>query len=75
MSFQDVTAKLIELSKDARPGLGHPALVTLLAKYLPDVDAAARRVPALSTLGKNDAIMADLAALLAPVAVEDDIFA
>jgi hypothetical protein len=73
--FQDVTAKLLELSKDERPGLGRPALVTLLAKYLPDVDTAARKVPALAALGKNDAIMADLVALLAPAAVEDDIFA
>ncbi len=75
-SFKAVTDKLIELSKDTRPGKGREALVCLLAKYLPDVDVMARKVPALAALGKNDQIMADALAMLAPDAeVEVDIFA
>lgn len=74
-SFKDVTDKLIELSKDVRPGKGREALVALLAKYLPEVEATARKVPTLSTLGKNTEIMAEVLALLAPDAeVEVDIF-
>ena len=72
-SFKEVTDKLIELSKDTRPGKGREALVALLAKYLPDTDASARKVPALAALGKNDELMAEVMVQLAPDA-EVDIF-
>lgn len=72
VSFKAVTDKLIELSKDTRPGKGREALVAMLAKYLPAVAADARRVPMLSALDKNAEIMADVTAQLAPDAVAED---
>lgn len=74
-SFDEVTKVLKQLGSDTREGLGKPALVALVNKYLP-ADATVRNVPALAALGKNAEIHAEAMALLNPVAaVEEDIFA
>lgn len=75
-SFEEVVAALTTLSKDARPGKGRDAIMALLAKHLPDMPAADRKVPKLAALKKNDELLAEVEALNAPdTLVEDDVFA
>ena len=74
-SFDEVTKLLKQLGSDTREGLGRPALVALVNKYLP-ADAELRNVPALAALGKNSEIYAEATALLNLVPKsEEDIFA
>ena len=80
VSFKDVTDEMMVLARDERPGRGRGAIVTLLAKFLPDVPAAERRVSGLVSVNKNLEVLSEIRALLAadtaPAAVvENDIFA
>jgi hypothetical protein len=70
VSFKQVVDKLIELSKDTRPGKGRDALTAFLAKH------KVAKVPALEAFGKHATLLAEVEALLAPdAAVEEDVFA
>lgn len=68
VSFKQVVDKLIELSKDTRPGKGREAIAAFVGKY------GVAKVPGLEALGKNAELLAEVEALLAPDA-EADIFA
>lgn len=67
VSFKQVVEKLMELSKDARPGKGREAIVGFLAKH------NVKTVPMLESLGKPADLLAEVEALMAPDA-EVDIF-
>ncbi len=71
VSFKQVVDKLIDLSKDTRPGKGRDAITAFVAKH------GVAKVPALEALNKNAALLAEVELLLAPDAVlaEDDVFA
>lgn len=71
VSFKQVVDKLIELSKDTRPGKGRDAITAFVGKH------GVAKVPALEALGKHAALLAEVELLLAPDAalVEDDVFA
>lgn len=69
VSFKQVVDKLVELSKDTRPGKGREAITAFVAKH------GVAKVPALEALGKNAELLAEAEAMLAPDAVDDDVFA
>lgn len=71
VSFKQVVDKLIELSKDTRPGKGRDAITAFVTKH------GVAKVPALEALNKHAALLAEVELLLAPDAAlaEDDVFA
>lgn len=78
--FKAVVDALTTLAKAPEPKGGRAVVVGLLAKHLPDLAAAERKVPKLEALGKNAEIIAEVQALLADepaavVAEDDDPFA
>lgn len=71
VSFKQVVDKLIELSKDTRPGKGRDAITAFVGKH------GVAKVPALEALNKHAELLAEVEVLLAPdtALVEDDVFA
>lgn len=69
VTFKQVVDALTLLSKDTRPGMGRDAIVAFVGKH------GVAKVPGLEALGKNAELLAEVNALLAPVAVEEDVFA
>ena len=69
VSFKQVVDKLIELSKDTRPGKGRDAITAFVAKH------GVAKVPALEALGIHAELLAEVEVLLAPDAVAEDMFA
>lgn len=80
VTFKQVVQGLTDLSNAPPPVGGRPAVMELLAKFLPGLAAADRKVPKLEALGKHAEILADVKATLAGdvpevAADEDDPFA
>lgn len=78
VGFKDVVVKLQDLAKaktDEAPLLGRTLIVGILAKYLPELAEADRKVPLLEALGKNAEILVDVeSAIASTVATEVNLF-
>lgn len=68
VTFQQVVDKLTELSKGTGEGQGRAGVLAILAKFLPGLPEAERKVPKLEALKKNAEILAEATALLNPAA-------
>jgi len=69
VTFKQVVDALTLLSKDTRPGMGRDAIVAFVGKH------GVAKVPGLEALGKNAELLAEVEAMLAPVAIDEDVFA
>lgn len=68
VSFQQLTAKLMELNSSKEPGHGREALKAFLVKHLGE----GKTVPALEALKKNAELLAEVEAILKPAGAADD---
>lgn len=69
VTFKQVVDALTLLSKDTRPGKGRDAIVAFVGKH------GVAKVPGLEALGKHAELLAEVEALLAVDAVDEDVFA
>jgi len=58
VTFKQVVEGLTALSKDTKEARGREGVRAILDQFLPDLDAADRKVPKLEALGKHDKILA-----------------